>query len=196
MLTATKKAWQFWWNLADQSNGGKRFEEGMSFKSTLIHISSDIILNYKVIVKIIIAPDENSCRISYALVNQTFQCWGYFRPKHKNTIIFENHLKPVMLVIIGKLSLSSLKWVPICQGFSHFSGLHHFVLAKLASSSIMVDYRCDYLTCNWCLPCSNISMCRSSSVTFLSSIKPSSIYKITTITRQFHVQIDSGLMLL
>ena len=44
-----------------------------------------------------------------------------------------------MLVLIGKLSLSVLRGVPICQHFSHFSGLlHHFVLAKLASSSIRV----------------------------------------------------------
>ena len=48
---------------------------------------------------------------------------------------FENHRNPVMLVFIGKLSLSTLRWVPICQGFSDFSGfLHHFVLAKLAAS--------------------------------------------------------------
>ena len=31
---------------------------------------------------------------------------------------FENHLNPVMLVSIRKLLPSSLKWVPICQGFS------------------------------------------------------------------------------
>ena len=45
-----------------------------------------------------------------------------------------------MLVFIRKLSLSTLIWVPICQGFSHFSGfLHHFVLAKVATSSIRVN---------------------------------------------------------
>ena len=44
-----------------------------------------------------------------------------------------------MLVLIGKLSLSTLKWVPICQGFGDFSGfLHYFVLAELATSSIRV----------------------------------------------------------
>ena len=44
-----------------------------------------------------------------------------------------------MLVFIGKLLLSTLRWVPICQGFSYFSrSLHHFVLAKLATSSIRV----------------------------------------------------------
>ena len=51
-----------------------------------------------------------------------FQCWGYIRPKHKNAKIFEKHLIHVMLGLIGKLSLSTLKWVPICQGFSDFSG--------------------------------------------------------------------------
>ena len=51
---------------------------------------------------------------------------------------------PVMLVFIRKLSLimSTLRWVPICQSFSHFSGfLHHFVLAKLVTSSIKVKFR-------------------------------------------------------
>ena len=36
-------------------------------------------------------------------------------------------------------SLSTFRWVPMCQGFSHLSGfLHHFVLAKLATSSVRV----------------------------------------------------------
>ena len=38
-----------------------------------------------------------------------------------------------MLVFIGRLSLSTLKWVPMCQGFSHFSGiLHHFVFSQVS----------------------------------------------------------------
>ena len=37
-----------------------------------------------------------------------------------------------MLVLIRKLSLSTLRWVPICQGFSHFSGfLHHLAYTNL-----------------------------------------------------------------
>ena len=65
------------------------------------------------------------------------QCWGYLCPKHKDANIFESHLNPVMLVFIEKLSLRTLRWVPICQGFNHFTGvLHHFVLTKLATSSI------------------------------------------------------------
>ena len=36
------------------------------------------------------------------------QCWSYFRPKHKDTKIFENHLNHVMLVFIRKLSLRTL----------------------------------------------------------------------------------------
>ena len=44
-----------------------------------------------------------------------------------------------MLVFIRKLSLSTVRWVLMCQGFSHFSGfLHHLVLVKLAISSIRV----------------------------------------------------------
>ena len=43
--------------------------------------------------------------------------------RHKNSKEFENHLNPVMLVFIGKVSLSTDIWVPICQCFSHFSAL-------------------------------------------------------------------------
>ena len=36
-------------------------------------------------------------------------------------------------------STGTLRWVPMCQGLSHFSDFsHHFVLAKLATSSIRV----------------------------------------------------------
>ena len=63
-------------------------------------------------------------------------------PKHKDAQIIENHLNPAMLVFIGKHLLSTLRWVPLCQGFNHFSGyLHHFELAKLVTSSIRVDSR-------------------------------------------------------
>ena len=45
-----------------------------------------------------------------------------------------------MLVFIGKRSLSSLRWVPMCQGFNSYSGfLHHFAMAKLATSSIWIN---------------------------------------------------------
>ena len=41
---------------------------------------------------------------------------------------FLNHLNLVMLVFIEELLRSTLRWVPTCQGFSHFSAcLHHFV---------------------------------------------------------------------
>ena len=33
-----------------------------------------------------------------------------------------NLLNPIMLVFIRRLSVSTLKWILICQGFSHFSG--------------------------------------------------------------------------
>ena len=52
---------------------------------------------------------------------------------------FENHLNHVVLVLIRKVLLSTLRWVPMCQGFGDFSCfLLHFVLAKLATSSIRV----------------------------------------------------------
>ena len=42
------------------------------------------------------------------------------------------YLNPVMMVFIGKLSLSTPRCVPICQDFSNFSFLlHNFALAKL-----------------------------------------------------------------
>ena len=41
--------------------------------------------------------------------------------KDKEAKIFENHLNPVMLVLIGKLSLSTLGWVPMCQVAAIFS---------------------------------------------------------------------------
>ena len=72
-------------------------------------------------------------------VHYPYQCWGYFRPKHKDANIFENHLNPVILVLIGSHLLNTLWRVPMLQSFSHFSSfLHHFVLAKLATSSIRV----------------------------------------------------------
>ena len=50
-----------------------------------------------------------------------------------------------MLVFIGKLSLSSLRWVPMCQGFSQFPGfLHHSVLAKLATSIIRLKIKHEF----------------------------------------------------
>ena len=60
--------------------------------------------------------------------------------KHKDTKIFENHLNPVILVFIKKLSQSTLRWVLMCQGFNQFPAfLHHFVLAKFATSSRRVN---------------------------------------------------------
>ena len=68
-----------------------------------------------------------------------FLCLGYFRPKNKDAKTFKNHLNPVIFIFIGLLSLSTLRWVPMCQSFGHFGGfLHHHVLAKLATSSIRV----------------------------------------------------------
>ena len=58
--------------------------------------------------------------------------------KHKDANIFENHLNPAMLAFIGKLLLSTLKWVPMCQNFNHFSGFCSFVLTTSATSNIRV----------------------------------------------------------
>ena len=49
------------------------------------------------------------------------------------------HVNPVKLVFIGKLSLSTLRWVPMGQSFTHFSVfLHHIVLVNFFTSSISV----------------------------------------------------------
>ena len=55
--------------------------------------------------------------------------------------ILENRLNPVMLVFMGKLLLNTVRGVPVCQSFSHFSVffLHYFVLAKIATCSIRVN---------------------------------------------------------
>ena len=66
------------------------------------------------------------------------QCWGYLLPKHKE-IIFENNLNPVMLVFIGLLSPSTLKWVTTWQGINLSAFYHTYVLAKLATISIQVN---------------------------------------------------------
>ena len=69
--------------------------------------------------------------------------WKTPLPKQRDAKIFENQFNPVKLVFIGKLSLSTLRWVPMCQGLSIFPGfLHHFVLAKLATSNIRVKLKC------------------------------------------------------
>ena len=63
-----------------------------------------------------------------------------------------------MLVFIGCLSLSTLRWVPMCQGFSHFSAfLHHFIMATVAATSIRDKDNWDVLffSTQW-VPCSII----------------------------------------
>ena len=40
---------------------------------------------------------------------------------HKD--FFENHLKPVIYWYSSDSSRGVLRWIPMCQGFSHFSGL-------------------------------------------------------------------------
>ena len=44
-----------------------------------------------------------------------------FVQSKKDAKIFENHRNHVMLVLIGWLLVSTLRWAPMCQGFSHVS---------------------------------------------------------------------------
>ena len=61
----------------------------------------------------------------YFFINPLLLCWGYFHLWQKNTKSFENHLNPVMLVFIGKLSLSDeYPHASVSVFFSAF--LHHF----------------------------------------------------------------------
>ena len=70
---------------------------------------------------------------------EPFQCWGYSHPKPKDAKIFENHLNPVMLGIHLKALAEFSHLSTHLPGSSHFPGFfHHFVLAKLATSSIRV----------------------------------------------------------
>ena len=79
----------------------------------------------------------------------------------------KKHLNLVMLVFIGKLPLCNLRWVPMCQGFSHFSGfLLHFVLAKLATSKdfhvhFIYFYFTIYAICLICIYNKDLLICLS-----------------------------------
>ena len=65
-------------------------------------------------------------------VVQVLQCWGYFHSKNKESKTFENNLNTTLLVFIA--SLSTIRWVPVSQGFGQFSVfLHHLALAKYAT---------------------------------------------------------------
>ena len=65
----------------------------------------------------------------------TLQCWGYSVQSAKKQDVWKPS-KPCHVGIHWRalcLWLSTLRWVPLCQGFSHFSGfLHHFVFVKIS----------------------------------------------------------------
>ena len=90
------------------------------------HLFQDRKCCYNVIRKI-----TSICTLSCAIYCSIF--WNDFRKNcyfqyhrsiqnllTKGTKIFENHLNPVMLVFIRKLLPSTLRGVPICQGFQSF----------------------------------------------------------------------------
>ena len=73
----------------------------------------------------------------------TLSCWYALdsSSKPKASKVIEHYLNPVMCVFIRWLSLSTLRWVPLCQSFSHFSVfLHHVVLVNLATSNTRVEW--------------------------------------------------------
>ena len=64
---------------------------------------------------------------------------GYIHPKHKDAQIFWKPSKPCWYSLESSCCLSTLRWVPICQGFSHLSAfLYYIELGKLVTSSIKV----------------------------------------------------------
>ena len=69
-----------------------------------------------------------------------------------------------MLVFISKLLQSTIRWVQMCQGFSHISASKHFVFIKLATSIGRSGWEKDLsvsIVCitsplrwpSWCLRC-------------------------------------------
>ena len=46
----------------------------------------------------------STCSCLKFLDLKPFQCWGNFRPKHRDAKLFENHLNPVILAIVRLVS--------------------------------------------------------------------------------------------
>ena len=132
-LQRPKAVWQVWWNLSRQSINGKIFE-GEMFIRTLPTILLQIFC------KIILVPKLSSIVLEF----QTTISRESLNPSNAEATLaqstrmqkfFENHLNPVILVSNGWGLRSTLRWVPICQGFNHFSVfLYHFILAKLPAA--------------------------------------------------------------
>ena len=73
------------------------------------------------------------------LMGWPFQCWGYIRPKHKKCKDFWKPSKPCHVGIHWIAFTECSQMSTHVPGFHSFSGcLHHFVLSKLATSSIRV----------------------------------------------------------
>ena len=100
-----------------------------------MRVGLDTINRYSVLVP---ASSQKLAHCTILFLNP-FNAEATFIESARMPSYFKNHSNPFILVFIRYLSLSTLRWVPICQGFSHFSSfLHHFVLATLATSSIRV----------------------------------------------------------
>ena len=50
----------------------------------------------------------------------------------ENAKNFEKHLNPLMLVFIETLSLSTLRRVPMLQGFNHFQVFASFCIGQIS----------------------------------------------------------------
>ena len=73
----------------------------------------------------------------------TLPVLGLLSSKAQGCKVFWKASKPCCVGIHWIVLLSTLRWVPVCHGFSHFSGfLHHFVLAKYRWFSIILFMPC------------------------------------------------------
>ena len=136
MPVVPKSAWLCQWYQSNKRNFQKIFERKKLIKiqpTTLLQIFCELMINSKVIFKI---TRQQESRKSPSMNELTLPMLRLLLPKAKGCKDFWKPAKPCH---IGNLSLSTLRWVPMSQGFSRFSGfLHHSILAKLATSSMRV----------------------------------------------------------
>ena len=57
-------------------------------------------------------------------------------PSSEDAKIFKNHLIPVVLVSIGKLFLSRIRWVPMCQGLYQFFSFSLIIFSLMNTSQV------------------------------------------------------------
>ena len=81
----------------------------------------------------------NKCMIENLYQTAQSRKYVIFAITTSQSLVFE--IGFVMIFLFFKKNITKItRWVPFCQGFSHFSAFsYHFVLAKLATSSMRVN---------------------------------------------------------